>query len=175
MSEAVELKKDDVVDRRVREQEEAPKPSRLRLILILFAVLAAVGGFLAWRHYSVRETTDDAQVDGHVSPMAARVGGTIIAIPVKDNQYVEAGTVLAQLDPKDYEVAVLRAKADLAAAEAALVGSQSDVPITSTNTSTRLSESSAGVAAAQASLTTTERMVAVAKARLETARATVLQ
>ena len=175
MSEAVDLKNGERTDRTVVEEEKAPPPSRLRLILIVLALLAAVGGFFAWRYYSVRETTDDAQIDGHVSPMAARVGGTIVSIPVKDNQVVEADAVLVQLDPKDYQVAVERARADLAAALAALAGSQSDVPITSTNTATRLSESTAGVAAAEASLTTTERMVAAAKARLESARATVLQ
>jgi len=175
MSEAVDLKNGERTDRTVVEEVKAPPPSRLRLILIVLALLAAVGGFFAWRYYSVRETTDDAQIDGHVSPMAARVGGTIVSIPVKDNQVVEADAVLVQLDPKDYQVAVERARADLAAALAALAGSQSDVPITSTNTATRLSESTAGVAAAEASLTTTERMVAAAKARLESARATVLQ
>ncbi|MGD0580045.1 MAG: HlyD family secretion protein, partial [Bryobacteraceae bacterium] len=165
----------ELADRTAGEAEEAPPPSRLRTILIVIVLLAAVGGYFAWRYYSVRETTDDAQIDGHVNPMAARVGGTIIEIPVKDNQYVEAGAVLAQLDPKDYQVAVARARADLAEAEAALAGSQTDVPITTTNTVTRLSESTAGVGAAEASLTTTERMVAMAKARLESARATVLQ
>jgi len=175
MSEAVGLRSGEGPDRVVVEDEKAPPPSRLRTILIVAGLLAAVGAFLAWRYYSVRETTDDAQIDGHVSPMAARVGGTIIAIPVKDNQVVAAGTVLVQLDPKDYQVAVERARADVAAAEAALAGSQSDVPITSTNTATRLNETTAGVAAAQASLSTTERMVASAKARLESARATVLQ
>ncbi|MGO9241940.1 MAG: HlyD family efflux transporter periplasmic adaptor subunit [Bryobacteraceae bacterium] len=170
MSDAVDLKKDELA----AEAEEAP-PSRLRAILIVLVVLAAVGGFFAWRYYSVRETTDDAQVDGHVSPVAARVGGTVIQIAVQDNQYVEAGAMLVQLDPKDYQVAVERARADLAEAEAALAGSQTDVPITTTNTVTRLSESTAGVGAAEASLMTTERMVAVARARLEAARATVLQ
>src|SRR5208337_4829458 len=170
MSDAVDLKNDELAG----EAEETP-PSRLLTILIVLAVLAAVGGFFAWRYYSVRETTDDAQIDGHVSPVAARVGGTVIQIAVQDNQYVEAGAVLVQLDPKDYQVAVERARADLAEAEAALAGSRTDVPITTTNTVTRLSESSAGVGAAQASLTTTDRMVAMARARLESARATVLQ
>ena len=174
MSESGDLKNGDIADRMVGEDEAAP-PSRLRAILIVALLLAAVGGFFAWRYYSVRETTDDAQIDGHVSPVAARVGGTVIKIAVQDNQYVEAGAVLVQLDPKDYEVALERARADLAEAEAALAGSQTDVPITTTNTVTRLTESSAGVGAAQASLTTTERMVAMARARLESARATVLQ
>jgi len=175
MSETGERNIPDRLDRAAAETEEAPRPSRLRLILIVALLIAAVGGFLAWRYYSVRESTDDAQIDGRVSPMAARVGGTVIDIAVKDNQYVDAGAVLIQLDPKDYKVAVERAKAGLAAAEAALASSQTDVPITSTTTATRLTETAAGVGAAQATLATTEKTVAAAKARLETARATVRQ
>ena len=175
MSEGVDLENGDLADRTARAAVEAPPSSRLRTILIVVVLLAAVGGYFAWRYYSVRETTDDAQIDGHVSPVAARVGGTVIRIAVEDNQYVEAGAVLAQLDPKDYQVAVERARADLAEAEAALAGSQTDVPITTTNTATRLTESSAGVGVAQASMTTTDRMVAMAQAGLESARATALQ
>ena len=67
---------------------------------------------------SPREGTDDAQVSGHVSPVATRVGGTVQAIKVQDNQSVKAGTVLVELDPRDYQLAVARAEADLAAAEA---------------------------------------------------------
>ncbi len=175
MSEAIDQKNGELADRMAGESEEAPPSSRLRTILIVVVLLAAAGGYFAWRYYSVRETTDDAQIDGHVSPVAARVGGTVIRIAVEDNQYVEAGAVLAQLDPKDYQVAVERARADLEEAEAALAGSRTDVPITTTNTATRLTESSAGVGVAQASMTTTDRMVAMAQAGLESARATALQ
>ena len=68
---------------------------------------------------SPREGTDDAQVSGHVSPVATRVGGTVLAIKVTDNQSVKAGDVLVELDPRDYQLAVAKAEADLAAAEAA--------------------------------------------------------
>jgi membrane fusion protein (multidrug efflux system) len=154
---------------------ETPQPSRLRLVLIVVVILAAIGGFFAWRYFSVRESTDDAQIEGHVHPMAARVSGTVINVAVQDNQWVEAGTVLVQLDPKDYQVALDRARADLAEAEATLAGSRTGVPITSTDTSSVLTQSVAGVAEAQASLTTTDRTIAMAKARLESAQDNVRQ
>ena len=79
----------------------------------------AAGGFFLWRHFSTRESTDDAQVSGHVSPVATRVAGTIIAVHVNDNEPVKVGDVLVEIDPHDYQIAVSRAEADLAAAEAA--------------------------------------------------------
>jgi membrane fusion protein, multidrug efflux system len=154
---------------------EAPRPKRLRLVLIFLLGLAAAGGFFTWKYFSVRESTDDAQIEGHVHPMAARVGGTIVNVAVNDNQWVEAGAVLAQLDPADYQVALDRARADLAEAEATLAISRTGVPITTADTSSMLTQSSAGVAEAQASLTTTDRTIGMAKARLESARATVQQ
>lgn len=154
---------------------DAPRPSRLRAVLIVVAILALVGTFFAWRYFSARESTDDAQIEGHVHPIAARVGGTVIALAVQDNQSVKAGTVLARLDPKDYQVALDRAEADLADAEAALTGSRIDVPIATTNTSSVLTQSTAGVAESEASLLTTEQMIATARARLDSARATVQQ
>ncbi len=154
---------------------DTPRPSRLRSVLLVIAILAVVGGFFAWRYFSARESTDDAQIEGHVHPIAARVGGTVINLAVQDNQWVESGAVLAQLDPKDYQVALDRARADLAEAEAALAGSRIDVPIATTTTGSVLTQSTAGVAEAQASLKTTEQTIAMAKARLDSARATVQQ
>lgn len=179
MSDAIGLKGDDLSNDQTssltNDVTEAPRSSRLRTVLIILVILAAIGGFFAWRYFSVRESTDDAQVEGHVHPMAARVGGTVINVAVKDNQWVEAGAILLQLDPNDYQVALDRARADLAEAEATLAGSRTGVPIATTDTSSVLTQSAAGVAEAQASLTTTDSTIATAKARLESARATVRQ
>ena len=71
-------------------------------------VIVLVAAFLAWRHFSVRISTDDAQIDGHVNAVAARVGGTVAAVLVADNQYVEKGAVLVRIEAKDYEIAVAR-------------------------------------------------------------------
>ena len=176
MSEATDSKGETIPNNQADElATDAPRPSRLRSILIVLLILAAVGGFFAWRYFSGRESTDDAQIEGHVHPIAARVGGTVINLAVKDNQWVEAGAVLAQLDPNDYQVALDRARADLADAEATLIGSRTDVPIATTTTTSVLTQSTAGVAEARASLTTTEQTIAMAKARLDSAHATVQQ
>ena len=79
------------------------------------------------------ETTDDAQIDAHVAQIAARVGGTVLRVPVKDNQPVEADATLVEIDPRDYQIAVDKARAELADAEAAAQAARSNVPITSTD------------------------------------------
>src|SRR5512136_483093 len=91
---------------------------RARAVLVVAVLAVLVAALLAWRHFAGRESTDDAQVDGHVNPVAARVGGTVAAVLVEDNQLVEAGTLVVRIDPRDYAVAVARAKADLAENEA---------------------------------------------------------
>ena len=82
-------------------------------LVVAAAAVALVAGILVWRYFAVRESTDDAQIDGHVNGVAARVAGTVKTVAVEDNQAVEAGAVLVQIDPRDYEVAVARAQADL--------------------------------------------------------------
>src|SRR5215467_1868224 len=92
------------------------------LLVVLGLALVAISIPL-YRHYIAWESTDDAQIDGYIYPVSSRVSGYITRVTVDDNQYVQAGTVLVQLDPKDYEVAVANAKAALAndkASEAAL-------------------------------------------------------
>src|SRR5947207_14472807 len=104
---------------------------RLPLIGAAVAVLLVVAGVWLWATAG-RESTDDAQVDAHVTQIAARVGGSVLRVPVADNRQVDAGAVLVEIDPRDYQVAVEKARAELADAEAAAVAAQSNVPITST-------------------------------------------
>ena len=80
-------------------------------ILIAVALVAALG-VGAWFYLTRgQESTDDAQVDAHVTPVAARVGGTVLRVPVADNQAVDAGTVLVEIDPREYQIALDRAGA----------------------------------------------------------------
>src|SRR5215471_10191317 len=102
--------------------------------LIPAATVLLIIGTLLWLHYRVRESTDDAQIDGHIVSISPRVGGTISSVGVRDNQYVQAGTLLMQIDPSDYKVAVERAQADLEQAQADATVASQGVVISSTET-----------------------------------------
>lgn len=140
-------------------------------ILIFIAIAAAIVAKMVWDYRSVRESTDDAQVDGHINPVSSRVGGTVLNVAVNDNQYVTAGTVVVQLDPADYKIAMQRAEADLAEAEAAAKGARIEVPVTSVTTASRVNAALAGLTQAQDATTVAARDLETAKARLDLARA----
>src|SRR5438128_9999862 len=107
------------------------RPFRARWLLLPLLLILIVGGYAAWQYFSKWESTDDAQVDGHIHPVNARVGGTVISVNVKENQYVDAGTVLSQLDARDYEIAVERPEADLAQAHANVLAPRAGLPVAS--------------------------------------------
>ena len=101
---------------------QARSGRRTLIRVILFAaVLGAVGvgSFYAWKYFSAYEDTDDAQVDGHINAISARINGYVLEVPVDNERYVKAGDVLARIDPRDYTVALAQAEADLAAARQA--------------------------------------------------------
>jgi membrane fusion protein (multidrug efflux system) len=113
--------------------EKPPLTQQPRFRIIVGVVLLIIIGVALWFWFSSgTESTDDAQVDAHVTPISARVGGTVTRVAVDDNQMVEAGTLLVELDPRDYQVAVDKARAELADAEAGALAARSNVPITST-------------------------------------------
>lgn len=133
-------------------------------VLLALALILIAGGLFLWHYYSVRESTDDAQIDGHVDPISARISGTVVRVLHDENEVVQAGTVLVDLDPKDYEVAVDRARADLADAEANAVAAQVGVPLTTTTSSSQLVAADAAVVAA-------DREVDSSNARVQEAQA----
>ena len=136
----------------------------VRAVFIIVLIVVVVGGYLFWRYSSVRESTDDAQVDAHIYSVTSRVGGTVTAVNFDENDQVKQGQVLAQLDPKDYEVAVQRAKAELADASANARAASTGVPITSTT-------STSNVATARANLNAAQKAVDAAQARAREAQA----
>lgn len=139
---------------------------RARMFLVIAIVVVLVGGFFAWRYFSSYESTDDAQVDGHLMPLSARISGYVITVNVDDNQSVKAGYILAEIDPKDYQVAVDKAKADLADAEATYQAQNINVPITSVSTSSTTSAAQADVDNAKAGILAAQQQSDAAKAQV---------
>ncbi len=137
---------------------------RAKWALIFLLIAAAVAAIFIWRYYAARESTDDAQIDGHIGPISARVPGTVIDVYVEDNTVVRRGQILVQLDPKDYQVALEKAEADLADAVATARAAQTGVPITSTTSTSNIDVSHAALNAAQ-------HEVAAAQSQVEEARA----
>ncbi len=156
---------------------KAPRRGLKRLVraIVFLVALAAVaaGSVYAWKYFSAYESTDDAQVDGNINAISARINGYVLDVPVDNERYVKAGDVLARLDPKDYTVALAQAEADLAAAEANLQSSRTDVPVISTTTSSVLTSARSGKVDAEAALAGAQRQLSAARSRLVTAQANV--
>jgi membrane fusion protein, multidrug efflux system len=135
-------------------------------------LILAIAGVVLWLWItSGRESTDDAQVEAHVTQIAARVGGTVLHVNVTDNQHVEANAVLVELDPRDYQVACDKAQAELADAEATALAAQSNVPITTTTTAGNVTSAQGSLEQARASTESAQKEIEAARARLTTAQA----
>jgi membrane fusion protein (multidrug efflux system) len=139
---------------------------RARMYLAGVILLLLAGGYFAWRYIISYESTDDAQVDGHLMPLSARISGYIIKVNVNDNQFVQAGAVLAEIDPKDYQGAMDNARAELAVAQANAQSMNITVPITSVSTSSQTSASEADVENARAGISVAQRQYDAAVAQL---------
>jgi len=144
---------------------------RLRVFLILGIIVLVVAGFFLYRYFASYEDTDDAQIDGHLNSISARVSGHVLKLLVEDNQYVAAGTPLVEIDPKDYQVAVDRAKADYADALATADAARVNVPITSVNTTSQTSSAQADVENANAGIAAARQQYTAANAQLAEAEA----
>jgi len=152
-------------------RRSALKNPRVRLGLLIAAVVIVVGGIFAWRYFSSYQSTDDAQIDGHINPISSRVSGHVVKLNVNDNQYVQAGTVLVEIDPTDYELAVARAKAALADAVAAASAARVNVPVTSVSATGQVSSAQADVINNRAGVNASSQQYQAAKARLLEAQA----
>src|ERR1700686_4034802 len=141
--------------------------NRRNVAILIVVVLLIFAGIFLWRYLSSYESTDDAQVDVHLYPVSARVSGYVVKVNVDDNQWVQKGTVLVEIDPKDYEVAVAQAQANLANSEATAQSLNITVPITSTNTSSQLRSTASGIENSQAGIIAAERQLTAARAQVE--------
>src|SRR5580704_4662195 len=151
-----------------RALQDHPRKALAGFIILLVVVVGAV--------YFIRdaflfESTDDAQVDGHIMPLSARISGYVLKVPVMEGQLVQAGDVLVTIDPQDYKISVNQAQAALADALASAAGSRYNVPITSVTTHSNLESAGTAVINAQAGLRAAEQNFESAKAALDQAEA----
>jgi membrane fusion protein (multidrug efflux system) len=139
-------------------------------IVVALGLLVVIGVMVAiqlWRY----ESTDDAQIDAHISGLSARVAATVQHVLVENNMEVREGQLLVELDPRDFDVAVAQAEAQLAQAQAELAGAHPEVPIVALTTQTQAATASADVIAAEAALSSSEREAEAARAAVREAEA----
>src|ERR1700723_2437107 len=148
---------------------EHPVGARATALLLLAVVI--IGGGLFVRNSLAWESTDDAQVNGHIMPLSARINGYVLEVPVIEGQLVHAGDVLVTIDPKDYKIAVQQAQATFADARANATSSRFNVPITSVTTKSNLDFAETAVLNAEAGFQAVQQNFASAKALLEQAEA----
>jgi membrane fusion protein, multidrug efflux system len=141
------------------------------MVILSVVLVVLVGSFFLWRYLTSYESTDDAQVDVHLYPVSARISGYVVKVNVDDNQYVQKGAVLVEIDPRDYEVAVAQAEANLASAEATAQSLNITVPITSVATESQLKFTASDVDNATAGIVAAEKQLTAAHAQLEQAEA----
>ncbi len=165
-------------DEKPKDDKDQPKakknPARTLIIIGVVLLIALVAGFFYWRS-TFTEDTDDAQINGNLYQVSARVAGQVIKVYVEDDQTVQPGQVIAEIDPKDYIVALEQAQANLASTRAASLQANVNIPITSITTRTTTSASGTDVAGAEASVAQAQRASQAAEARVTQARANAVK
>jgi membrane fusion protein (multidrug efflux system) len=156
--------------------EEAPeKNSRRKFVIIAVVILLVIGaGIFYWRS-TFTEDTDDAQVDGDLYQVSSRVTGQVIKVYIDDNQQVQVGQAIAEIDPKDYQVALEQAQANLASSQAAALQATVNVPITSVNVNTSVSTTGADAQGATAAVEQARKEAQAAEARVAQAKANAVK
>ena len=157
-------------------KEEAPEKKTRRTIVIAVVVilLILIAGFFYWRS-TFTEDTDDAQVDGDLYQVSARVAGQVVKVYVEENQMVQAGQPIAEVDPRDFQVSLEQAKANLANAQAEYIQATVNVPVTAVTTRTQVSTSGSDVTGSQAAVSQAEAQAQASRARIAQAKANALK
>jgi membrane fusion protein (multidrug efflux system) len=150
---------------------EARRKRRRNLIILIAALVLIAAGLPLWWYLSRYESTDDAQADVHLYPVSARISGYVVRVNVNDNQWVNKGDVLIEIDPTDYQVALAKAQANLANAEATARSLNITVPIISVNTVSQLQFTASGIEDARAAVNAAEKQLAAAHEQVEAAEA----
>jgi membrane fusion protein, multidrug efflux system len=157
-----------------------PNPFRSRNIIILFLVVAGamaagVMGYRWWYFASTHQETDNAYVAGNINPINARVAGTVVEVPVQDNQVVPLGTVLVKLDAGDANVNLQQAQAALEAALAQASVAQANIGVVATNAQGQTTQAQGNIDAAAATVSASESQVIEAQAGIPAAQAQLAQ
>jgi membrane fusion protein (multidrug efflux system) len=147
-----------------------PQTSRKGMIVAVVAVIVLIALGIWW-HSTYSEDTDDAQVNGHLIQVSSRINGQVLKVDVEENQVVKAGDAIAELDPRDYQVAVENAQAALASAQANAAAANVNVPITTVNTGSNLSSADANVSGSHAAVEQAEQQLEAAHAFVAEAQA----
>lgn len=143
------------------------------LVIILAGLVLLIGLIFGVRYYhyaSAHESTDDAFVDGHIIPISPKVAGYVLKLHITDNQHVDKGDLLLEIDPRDYEARLAEARANLEAAIARHNASQINVRVTNVTTSAAVEQATAGVNQARSNVRATQAQVSSAGSRLNQAR-----
>lgn len=160
----------------VQKPEESPAKKTGRKVIILGVVLLLILGALFWYWRSTfTEDTDDAQVDGDIYQISSRIAGHVTNVYVTENQKVEKDQLLVEIDPKDYQVALEQAQAQLASAQADYTQATVGVPITAVQTQTTTQNSSFDVTSSQSGVKQQQDQVAAAAARVDQAKANAIK
>ena len=145
------------------------------VIIVIVLIAAGIGGFLLMQYLSSYVSTDDAQVDGHINAVTSRIAGTVVGVYAEDNQTVQAGQTLVDLDPRDFKVSVEQAQAELQQSQAGVQAQNPNVPITQTSQETSVTTSSEDVTNALAGLSAAKQSYQAAVAQLRQAEANYLK
>jgi len=167
---------DDKAGSPSKERTDKPSTSRRKKVLVISAVVvvAIVAAYFAWNAFRY-EDTDDAQIDGHIMPLSARINGQVLKVNFVEGQLVHEGDVLVIIDPEDYKIAVIQAQAALEDARASATSSHWYVPITSVTTQSNLDSAQTAVLNAEAGLRAAEQNHESAKAALTQAEANAVK
>jgi membrane fusion protein (multidrug efflux system) len=161
----------DEKDSEHQQPEPGEKKQKRKFIIIGVVALLVVVALLFWWHSTFYEDTDDASISGHLIPVSSRINGHVLKVNFNENQEVKAGTVLVEIDPKDFQVAVDQDEANLEAAEANYESAKVNVPITSIQTTSSISQFGASVEGADAGIRRAQRQFEQAQAAVAQADA----
>ena len=156
--------------------DETPESSASRKFIIggVILLIILIAGFFYWRS-TFTEDTDDAQVDGNLYQVSSRVTGQVLKVYVEENQTVQVGQALVEIDPRDYQVAVEQAEANLAQAQAQYAQATVNVPITTVSVKTTITTSGSDVLGSTASVAQAQKQVQVAEAQVAQAQANIIK